>query len=213
MSGTEIETTPVEEAGRPAPPDAEARLFVALDLPDRVLDEIVVWQTAQLRHLEDDGRGLRAVPAAALHVTLAFLGRRPKADVPMITETLQDIAQGPVEGSLGAEPLPVPRGRPRLLALEVESAAAIGLQATLAARLAALGVYRPERRPFWPHLTVFRVKGRAGWRHLGEGAGGLGSIPPRSGHAFGFVRVALYLSNLRPEGASYARLAANELPQ
>src|SRR6266487_1951682 len=58
-------TSPASVAG-----DERLRLFLALRLPEAVLDTIESWQAAQLG-------GLRLVPRGHLHVTLAFLGHRP----------------------------------------------------------------------------------------------------------------------------------------
>ena len=47
--------------------DERLRLFLALRVPDDVLEEIERWQRTQLPNV-------RAVPREHLHVTLAFLG-------------------------------------------------------------------------------------------------------------------------------------------
>jgi 2'-5' RNA ligase len=180
------------------------RLFVALDAPAGVLEGVRRWQRA-----EGGDERLRPVALEALHVTLAFLGhhRRPAAE--SVERLLTELEPGPVEGRLLPDPVPVPRRRPRLLALPVESPAAVALQAELSRRLRDLGVYEPDDRPYWPHLTVFRlrrVRGKTGRARVAAFAEG-------DGQAFGFRRIALYRSDLRPEGAKYALLAANDLPQ
>ena len=192
--------------------DERARLFVALDLPDAPLAAIAAWQAAEARR-RGGAPGLRAVPPDSLHVTLAFLGERPVTDLEAIVAVLEGLEPGPIEAELLPEPVPVPRRRPHLFALELCSPGAISLQGALASGLREIGVYRLERRPFWPHLTVFRVPGRRSRAAAGARRVRLQPLGDGSGHAFGFVRVALYRSNLRPEGASYSRLAANELPQ
>ena len=56
--------------------------------------------------------------------------------------------------------LGLPPRRPRVLAVVLrDSNRALGpIQAALSGRLASLGAYRPERRPFLPHVTVARVR-------------------------------------------------------
>jgi hypothetical protein len=54
------------------------RLFLALDLPADARAEIGRWRDALL----SDREKLRTVDNAALHVTLVFLGRRPRARRP-----------------------------------------------------------------------------------------------------------------------------------
>ena len=56
------------------------RLFVALDLPGAVVEALDGWAREVVRARE----GLRQVPAASLHLTLAFLGERPDEEVEAI---------------------------------------------------------------------------------------------------------------------------------
>ena len=65
--------------------DASIRLFCALRLPDDVLDGLVAWSRRALPERD----GVRRVVQANLHVTLAFLGRRPAAEVPAIARELR----------------------------------------------------------------------------------------------------------------------------
>ncbi len=51
-----------------------------------------------------------------------------------------------------------PRGRARLYALPALSPGAEALQAGVAQGLVEAGFYEPEKRPFWPHVTVARVR-------------------------------------------------------
>lgn len=180
------------------------RLFVALDAPTGVLEGVQRWQRA-----EGDQRRLRPVALDALHVTLAFLGHHGSNAADAVGRLLAELEPGPVEGSLLPDPVPVPRRRPRLLALPVESSAAVALQAELSRRLQDLGLYEPDDRPYWPHLTVFRLRRARGKAKMAR----VPAFTERDGQAFGFRRIALYRSDLRPEGASYSLLAANDLPQ
>lgn len=179
------------------------RVFVALDVPTTMLERVQRWQ-----HNEGRDERLRPVAPEAMHVTLAFLGQRPPTVAEEVGRLLAELHPGPVEGRLLPEPVPVPRRRPRLLALEVESPAAVALQAELSRRLGELGVRQPDERPFWPHLTVFRLR-----RRPGRTPARVAPLARGDGQAFGFRRIALYRSDLRPEGASYSTLAANDLPQ
>ena len=51
--------------------DERLRLFLALRLPEPVLDAIETWQQ---EHLQGVGPGLRVVRRDELHITVAFLG-------------------------------------------------------------------------------------------------------------------------------------------
>lgn len=186
-----------------------ARLFYALDIPEPLRELIAAWQR------QVSLPSLRPVAAEALHVTLAFLGSRPVAEIDLLAETVAALPAEPVEARVEPEPVPLPRRRPRLWALGVESAAAERLQAELGERLAGLELpgLEPDNRRFWPHLTVFRRRGAR--RGAGPPAPAKLShpLPGRDGHPFGFVRAALYRSQPRPEGSMYSRLAAIELPR
>jgi 2'-5' RNA ligase len=193
-----------------------ARLFVALDLPDRVRDGLVAWQREALTD-----PALRPLAPEALHVTLCFLAYQPERDIERIAEVMRSIGARPVEARFMEEPVAVPPNRPRLFAAGAESEAAIELQAELSNRLEAERFYRPEKRPFWPHVTVARVKPEK--RSASDRRGRRRGRPIRVETApkvlpaellepFDAVRVALYRSNLRPTGAEYVSLAELDLP-
>jgi 2'-5' RNA ligase len=168
--------------------DARVRLFCALRLPDDALDRLVAWQTAHVARA-------RAVSRENLHLTLAFLGSRPETDLPGIVRELAAAASE-------AEPIVFEAIRYRetgsvgMVVLSDESGAAAALAVDLAGRLERLGVYRPERRPWLPHVTVPCA---------------LSEIPYLSGRNPALVRVspsdaAVYSSVLRPSGAQYSVL-------
>ena len=168
--------------------DERLRLFLALRLPEAVLDTIESWQAAELG-------GLRLVPRAHLHVTLAFLGHRPARELESIVAALRAAA-----GAAGAD-LRLAPSRYRetrsvaMLAFEDVSGGATALAEDVQARLEALGVYRREARPWLPHVTVARFQARPGLR----------LEPPAMG-TFVPSDAAAYLSRLHPDGAQYAVL-------
>ena len=172
--------------------DERIRLFCGLQLPDEAIAELVLWQRL---HLESAGlRGGRIVPPGNLHITLAFLGSRPAEEVPAITGGLRaaSAAAGPVE----LQPLRYRETRSvGMIVLKDLNGAATVLAEDLAARLERLGVYRAERRPWLPHVTVLRFKQAEG---LSPEVTNIRSI-----HV---VRSALYRSSLAPDGARYDAL-------
>ncbi len=185
-----------------------ARLFVALDLPDAVQKGLGVWGDQALAD-----PALRPVPPENLHVTLAFLGYRPEKAIERIAAVLEEsIAPAPLVELLDPEPRPS-RGRARLFALPVLSPGTETLQAALQEQLVAGGLFEPEKRVFWPHLTVARVRP--------EGRGSRRPAPVELApdplledlrEPFYGVRMTLYRSVLQPQGAHYAPLAQVELP-
>ena len=184
-----------------------ARLFVALDLPDAVRDGLVAWGE---RELADPA--VRRIAPESLHLTLCFLGYTPEKRIEEIAGIVRGVEPRPVPLTFAATPVGRPPGRPRLFALDVDSPAAVGLQADLEAALTAARAYAPEQRPFWPHVTLAKVRPVRGTRKPRTVERRPGALPDALVHTFGSVRIALYRSNLRPEGAQYVSLASLDLP-
>lgn len=183
------------------------RLFVALDLPEAVLDGIAAWGAQELRD-----PALRPVPRESLHITLAFLGYQDEKAISGLAEMVEASA-GPAPRIVLGDPVQRPeRGRARLYALPAESAGALELQAGLEERLAAAGLYAPEKRPFWPHLTVARVRReKRGSKRPAPVECRPASLSRALGEAFDSVGICLYRSVLKPQGAQYIPLAQVEL--
>jgi RNA 2',3'-cyclic 3'-phosphodiesterase len=185
-----------------------ARLFVALDLPDRIRDALAAWQPGAL-----SDPALRPVRPDALHVTLCFLKYHPERAIESIASLVTGVEPRPVETRFEPAPVPVPPARPRLFAIAGESAAAVELQAELSDALEAARFYKPEKREFWTHLTVARVRAERGSRARGRRGKSMrvesppGALPAELTEPFLAPRVALYRSYLRPSGAEYVRLA------
>lgn len=190
------------EGGRAAPGGARARLFLALDLPAAARAALVAWRDELVAGRSE----LRAVRPEALHVTLVFLGWQREDDADRIARlSFEAVAAqaAPRLTATGVRPLP-PR-RPRLFALDLadEDRRAAAVQAALSDALEAARLFRPERRPFWPHLTLARVKRDAVAAPLPE-------LPPPS-RPFDASELTLYRSTLLPQGARYDALARTRL--
>jgi RNA 2',3'-cyclic 3'-phosphodiesterase len=185
-----------------------ARLFVALDLPDDVREGVVAWGREALAD-----PALRPVPPESLHVTLAFLGYRPEKEIERIAAAVGESA-GPAPWVELRDPEQrPPRGRARLFALPAISPGAEALQAGLEQRLVEAGFYEPEKRPFWPHVTVARVRPEArGSRRPAVVFEPPGPLPQELSEPRIAVRMTLYRSVLQPTGARYVPLAQVELP-
>ncbi len=185
---------PKERPGSP-----RVRLFVALDLPGEFVAPLSEWARKAL----GDHPDLRVVRPESLHVTLAFLGYQYERDVERIAQVsfMEDVPSFVLTAeAVGG----VPRGRPRLLALQLADAeAALGRwQASLCDRLHEARLYEPEKRPFWPHVTLARAKRGKSPRRLEPP-----ELPPELRTPFEAGAVTLYRSTLRPQGAVYDPLA------
>jgi 2'-5' RNA ligase len=164
--------------------DERLRLFLALRVPDDVLDEIERWQREQLV-------GVRVVQRGHLHVTLAFLGQRPAGELESIVAALREAAGG--AGEIRLTPVSYRETRSvGMLVLEDDGGRAAVLAGEVQERLERLGVYRREGRSWLPHLTVAR------WRQRPR----LRLEPPPVG-TFVPSDAAAYLSRLHPGGAQY----------
>jgi RNA 2',3'-cyclic 3'-phosphodiesterase len=192
-----------QRAGSP-----RARLFIGLELPDAVLQQIVAWQRLELRD-----EALRPLERPQLHITLAFLGYLPQKEIGRLAALLGEAGRPRVPIELSRDPVARPqKGPPRFFALEARSDRAVTLQSELSARLARARLYRPERRAFWPHLTVARVRSERGKRRPRQVNSPPGPLPSPLLAGFDAVRLTLYRSILRPAGAEYVSLAQVELP-
>jgi 2'-5' RNA ligase len=189
------------------PKSPRVRLFVALDLPAAVRQGIEVWGAGALAD-----PALRLVPATSLHITLAFLGHRPEEEVEPIAAVVRASA-APAASIELLDPIGRPlRGRARVYALPARSPGAEAVQAGLQERLISAGLYEPEKRPFWPHVTVARVRMEAGGSRRPQAVvEPPRTLPPALSKPFRGVRMTLYRSELQPSGAHYVPLAQVEL--
>jgi 2'-5' RNA ligase len=169
---------------------------VALDLPADVRGRLATWRDELIGGRDD----LRPVAEQALHVTLVFLGYRAEQEATAIAEAMTSAA-APAPLLAPGEVVPVPSRRPRLFALDLADSdgACVRLQQAVSDALEAERFYKPEKRPFWPHVTLARVK-----RNLR--ADPLPADPPPL-DPFRARQLTLYRSTLRPQGAQYDPLA------
>jgi RNA 2',3'-cyclic 3'-phosphodiesterase len=181
-----------------------ARMFVALDLPPGARSDLAAWRD----ELVGGRRDLRPVRAEALHVTLVFLGWQDEKAADAIASAAFDACSGLPAARLKAGGIrPLPPRDPRLFALDLEDeeGRAGAVQSAISRALEAGRWYRPEKRPFWPHLTLARVK--RGERRVPP----LPAEPAPPGAPFDARELTLYRSTLRPQGALYEPLARREL--
>jgi RNA 2',3'-cyclic 3'-phosphodiesterase len=186
-------------SSRPAPSSPHLRLFVALEFPPAARDALVAFRDAAA-----DPDVWRPIAGEAIHLTLAFLGRRPEHDVPTIDDVLR-AAAGPAPRLALGRALLLPPRRARVLCASLEDldGTLADLQGHVSDGLAAAGVYVPEKRPFRAHATVARLRSRA--------------RAPRAVDAapepveFAGEALTLFVSRLHPHGARYEPLVRLKL--
>jgi RNA 2',3'-cyclic 3'-phosphodiesterase len=194
---------------------ATARLFVAVDPPASVREELLAWARATvarlpLRRGANALADVRLLEPEALHLTLCFLGGRPVGEIEEIGSVLSNCAERVGELSLGA-PLWLPPRRPRALAVEVHDpdGGLARLHGAVGRALADATGWQAERRGFKAHITVARMRGRAAPRRASQAPeSALPATPPLS---FTPASIVLYRSWLSPAGASYQALATCDL--
>jgi 2'-5' RNA ligase len=163
------------------------RLFLGFPLPAGAVRAVARWQGQDL----GAPPGTRVVPESNLHVTIAFLGSRPKEELESIAAVLRESAARVASPVLTAVRYRETRSVGMLVLADEDGRAARIAQAAHAG-LERLGVYEPERRPWLPHLTVIRFRERP---RLQPPIPELGALTVSD--------AAVYISRLRPTGAQY----------
>lgn len=176
------------------------RLFVAIDLPERVRDDIVAMVD---RHLT----AARWVPREQLHLTLRFIGDADDMMLRTIKGGLDRLRGGTFPLSLkGVGHFP-PRGEPRVIWVGVEDSEELNsLQRAIEGEMVKAGV-EADRRRFSPHITIARLRdcptaqiARLEGKHRQFSAG-----------PFPVEEFYLYSSILNRDGAIHRREAAYRL--
>jgi len=167
------------------------RLFVAIETPPALAADLLRMVPAQ--------RGVRPTPTAQLHLTLRFLGEQDEDAAARIDAALRAATVPPM--SLQVQGVGRFRGRQGaiLWAGMVESAPLQVLFEAISAALETVGI-APERRRFWPHLTLARCRPEVPERVLRDwlAAHKDFSLPP-----WDVARFVLFESFLEQHGARH----------
>lgn len=179
------------------------RLFVAIDLPEDVKDQV-------LRLRQDDLPPGRWPRRDALHLTLHFIGDVPEAVARAYGRILRAVAVSAFEMRIaGVGQFPI-EARPRVIWAGVENTPPLrDLYEAVGMALEREGFAR-ERRRFHPHITLMRFK-----KPLRRG---LASTWIREHmdfftEPFPVTAFALYESDLKPGGAVYSKRQVYNLEQ
>jgi 2'-5' RNA ligase len=170
------------------------RLFAALTTPAAVSSELAQWARSWLAR-----DGVRLLPARDLHLTLAFLGDRPREELTALQTAVESFTAKAPLLAVGA-PLLLPHRHPRTVGVEVGDAGGDlwDLQRDLVGALAGAGSWEPPRRRFHPHVTLARMRSGTELTQL---------PPPTPQLVFAPVAIELLRSHLEPSGARYETLA------
>ncbi len=186
------------------------RLFYALDLSDKVLDELQDLQSEFRPHIPSGVR-VRWTPRENMHLTLKFLGST-EADLvgelgDLMDELVTDLSPFSMTvGDIGAFPHP---HHPRILWTGVDKSSSETLSELHRSLESALDPYDVERdeHAFKAHITFGRVKSNKAF-DLGD------LLHEVSEGPFGETRVenvVLYESELTQDGSNYTVLHRSSL--
>ena len=183
------------------------RAFIAVDL-DPELKSAVEDLIRRLRATRAD---IRWTQTGGFHLTLMFLGEIDETQSGRVMTVIGEVARRHRPFALrlrGTGAFPGERN-PRVLWVGISAEAGLAeLQDDLEGSLEGEGFAR-EARPFKPHLTLGRVRGRG--RPLERAMAELGAHGREDFGGMIVRKVALFESRLRPQGAEYAIIREAEL--
>jgi RNA 2',3'-cyclic 3'-phosphodiesterase len=182
--------------------EPSVRSFIAIDLSNPARSRIEEF----IGELRKSDAQVGWVRVESIHLTLKFLGNVAPESIEEIKPALARVAAqtGPIHiEPAGCGAFPTLKS-PRVIWVGLRGQ--IGPLSDLARRveaaMAPLG-FKPEDRPFKPHLTVGRIKGKARLQALQQI---LLAQQHFAAEPFDAAEVVLYKSDLRPDGARYTPL-------
>jgi len=187
------------------------RSFIAIELPPEVKQALAELQG---RLKGGGGHQVKWVEPQNMHLTLQFLGNIDAAAVDNITAATRQASvdthpfQIEVSG-LGVFPN-LNRVQVIWVGLTGEVAKLAGLQKSLGAKLEPLG-FKPESRPFTPHLTLGRVREFCRPEERAALGRQIEKTAFTAKYKVDVTAVNLMKSQLRREGPIYTKLASIEL--
>ena len=127
------------------------RLFVAIDVPERIRDDVTATYMAM--------PGARWVDESNLHLTLRFIGEVQNDSADRIARALRTVTAVPFSLTIGKVGFFPPRNEPRILWAGIaECEELLRLQARIERSLTGAGI-EADSRKFHPHITVARLSG------------------------------------------------------
>ncbi|MBN2318531.1 MAG: RNA 2',3'-cyclic phosphodiesterase [Acidobacteria bacterium] len=183
------------------------RTFIAIPIPESCLEILEQMQ----RHLKASTTEVRWTKISSIHLTLKFLGEVDPAIIPDMGKALADVSKQSRKFNLrltGLGSFPNEKS-PRIVWCGIlgDTDVLARLQAEVETVCADFG-FAAENRPFRPHLTLGRIKGRKNLKLL------MGCIEKGTDLECGFRADCLniYKSVLKPDGAVYTVLETITLP-
>jgi 2'-5' RNA ligase len=192
--------------GRPVPPQAQSpgrrvlRLFIGIPLAAATASELiaVVDHLRSTANQRTESGSLRWSAPESWHITLQFLGSTTPQQYECVTAGLRELHHPPVSIALGAIGT---FDRAGVLFVDVRvSPQLVALQQAVTNVTAPCG-FVPETRPYHPHITLARRKGKSRGEELRNLKLQIGRQPDLS--SFTAESFLLYESIPTPEGSRY----------
>jgi 2'-5' RNA ligase len=182
------------------------RTFIAAEIPFSI-QKSIRRQVGHLRKSIGDST-VRWVPSQNIHLTLKFLGNVSQADVDTINQIIRMEAKTRSAFDINISGLgSFPNSkRARVLLIRIQAPAELeALQCGIESACTRAG-FRPETRPFSPHLTIGRVRRSISSSDLTNIHKTLTEVEIDSLGTARVDSIYLYKSELKPNGAVYTKL-------
>ncbi|GAA5522167.1 RNA 2',3'-cyclic phosphodiesterase [Aliifodinibius salicampi] len=127
------------------------RLFIAAPLPEEVREKV--------SGLYQPMDGLRWQPQSQFHITLKFLGKTDREQLPELIRRLNNTSYSAFQITISGFGIFPEKGRPKILWIGIASPGLLkDLQKKIEQQCVEMG-FKAEDRPFVPHITLARIKG------------------------------------------------------
>jgi len=174
-------------------------LFLAIDIPSEILEGLTKIQN-HFKSLDLDASWVRP---GNIHLTLKFLGNTEPEKIPQIVEMMNTCVNSIAPFSLALTEVGCfpNQNRPRVLwvGLADSQGSLVSAQKNIERNLSRLG-YDTDNKPFFPHLTLARIKSPKSGLGIKEK---ITNLPGEDKKPFSVKSIKLYKSELTPQGAIY----------
>lgn len=175
-----------------------SRLFIAVSIPEAARGEMYTESAKSIGKAFRD-TSVRLIPENSLHLTLKFLGEVPERRTLSIAEAVAEAARS-LSGPVILRTQQIQLITPYVIALGIDdlTGGLSTLQSRIENSLEQLGFPR-EERPFRPHITIARSRGR-------KRISLRGALQPIRQFEFAVASLSLMRSELHAAGAVYTSL-------
>lgn len=173
-----------------------SRLFIAVAIPENVLDVIINLRD----EIYPEHKSVKWEDRNKLHITLKFLGDVEQNKIPGVSAVLKNIAKKNSSFNISFSKFRMFyfKRNPRILWLGVKySSALYSIRNELEKQLSDAG-FEIERKKFKPHLTLLRIRGRENFELLNNFLEDVFEF-----EEFKINEILLVKSTLKPGGSVY----------